>query len=133
MGTKILIVDDSATMLRILKTAAKMVILDVVIFEAKNGQEALDLLENNGDIKLILLDINMPVMNGREFLTILRSQEKYNDVKVVIQTTETNKENIAEMVKQGISGYLIKPYKTKTAQDLMIKLAPFVSYEIKVN
>jgi len=130
MSAKILIVDDSLTMLKILKTSAKMVIKDVEVIEAKNGQEALDELEKNSDIKLILLDINMPVMNGREFLAILRTKPKYDDVKVIIQTTETSKEHIKKMMQYKISGYLMKPYQTKMAQQLMIKLAPVIGYEL---
>jgi len=130
MSAKILIVDDSLTMLKILKTSAKMVIKDVEVIEAKNGQEALDELEKNSDIKLILLDINMPVMNGREFLAILRTKPEYDDVKVIIQTTETSKEHIKKMMQYKISGYLMKPYQTKMAQQLMIKLAPVIGYEL---
>ncbi len=130
MSAKILIVDDSLTMLKILKTSAKMVIKDVEIIEAKNGQEALEALESNSDIKLILLDINMPVMNGREFLAIMRTKPEYDDVKVIIQTTETSKEHIKKMMQYNISGYLMKPYQTKMAQQLMIKLAPVIGYEL---
>jgi len=130
MSAKILIVDDSLTMLKILKTSAKMVIKDVEVIEAKNGQEALDELEKNSDIKLILLDINMPVMNGREFLAIMRTRPQYDDIKVIIQTTETSKEHIKKMMQYNISGYLMKPYQTKMAQQLMIKLAPVIGYEL---
>ena len=130
MSAKILIVEDSLTMLRILKTAAKMLIKDVEVFEAKNGQEALDYLEQNNDIKLVLLDVNMPVMNGREFLKILREKKEYDDVRVIVQTTETSEAHIEFMRQYKISGYLMKPYQTKTVQQLMIKLAPVIGYEI---
>jgi CheY-like chemotaxis protein len=130
MSAKILVVDDSLTMLRILKTAAKMTISDVEIFEARDGQEALNILEKEPDIKLILLDINMPVMNGRQFLRIIRENNQYDDVKVIIQTTETSEEHIEAMMQYKISGYLMKPYQTKMVQKLMIKLAPVIGYEI---
>lgn len=133
MSAKILVVDDSLTMLRILKTAAKMVIKDVEVFEAKNGQEALDILEQNSDIKLVLLDVNMPVMNGREFLKIIREKKEYDDVRVIVQTTETSKAHIDFMRQYKISGYLMKPYQTKIAQQLMIKLAPVIGYELVEN
>ena len=130
MSPKILIVDDSLTMLRILRSAAKTTIKDVEIFEAKNGKEALEELANNKDIKLILLDINMDVMNGREFMSIMRKNSEYDDIKVIIQTTETSDEHIKYMMQYKISGYLMKPYQTKKAQELMIKLAPMIGYEI---
>jgi len=131
MSSKVLIVDDSLTMLRILKTSANMVIEDVEIFEASNGQEALEQLEKNKDIKLILLDINMPVMDGREFLAIVRQKKEYDKVKVIIQTTETSEEHIHYMRQFKISGYLMKPYQTKKVQELMVKLAPHVGYDLK--
>jgi len=130
MSAKILIVDDSLTMLRILKTAAKMVIKDVKVFEAKNGQEALDHLEQNSDIKLVLLDVNMPIMTGKEFLIIIRQNSEYDDVKVIVQTTETGKKSIEDLMQYKISGYLMKPYQTKTVQKLMIKFAPVIGYEV---
>ncbi len=133
MSAKILIVDDSATMLRILKTSAKRTIEDVEVFEALNGKEALEHLENNNDIKLILLDVNMPIMNGMEFLEIIRSQNKYDDVRVIMQTTETSKKQIEKAMKFKISGYLMKPYQTKIVKQLMIKLAPVIGYKIKEN
>jgi len=131
MSVKILIVDDSSTMLRILNTAAKMTIIDVEVLEAKNGKEALEQLENNNDIKLILLDVNMPVMDGMEFLEIIRTQEKYDHIKVIMQTTETSKKQVEKAIKFKISGYLMKPYQTKTVKQLMINLAPVIGYEVK--
>jgi len=129
MHPKILLVDDSLIMLRILKAAAQATIKNVEIFEAKNGQEALDCLEKNEDIKLILLDINMPVMDGKEFIKIIREQKKYDNIRVIIQTTETGAEHINYMRQFKISGYLMKPYQKKIVQQLMTKLAPVIGYE----
>lgn len=131
MGTKILLVDDSLTMLKILKKSAQMVIKDVEIFEAENGQQALDILEQNSDIVLILLDVNMPVMNGMEFLKTMREDDRFKDIKVIMQTTECGDEQIKKILALGVSGYLIKPYQTKVAQELMVKMASTVGYELK--
>lgn len=131
MGIKILLVDDSATMLRILKTSAQMVIADVEILEARNGQEAFECLEKNTDISLILLDVNMPIMNGIEFLWKMREDSRFSGVKVIMQTTETGKLTVEKAMELGISGYLMKPYQTKRVQELMTKLAPVIGYELK--
>ena len=130
---KLMIVDDSQTMIRILSKAAKMTVEDLELFYCHNGQEALDCLKENTDISLILLDINMPVMDGKEFLKIIRNDSQYNDLKIIIQTTETGDSEIKEMVKLGISGYLTKPYQTQKAIDLIKQLAPIVGYKLLKN
>jgi len=126
---KLMVVDDSQTMIRILGTAAKKVIKDLELFVCYNGQEALDCVKENPDMDLILLDVNMPVMNGKEFLKALRSDSQFDAVKVVMQTTESAKKEIKEIIELGISGYLIKPYQTKKVIDFMTQLAPVVGYE----
>ncbi len=124
---KLMIVDDSKTMVHILSTASKKTIKDLELFSCYNGQEALDCLKENTDISLILLDVNMPIMTGKEFLKIIRNDSQFDDVKVIMQTTETDK---SEMMKLGISGYLTKPYQTDKVIDLMKQLAPIVGYEL---
>ena len=130
---KMMIVDDSLTMVRILSTAAQKTIKDVDVILCYNGQEALDKLKENEDVKLILLDVNMPVLDGKEFLKILRSNETYNHIKVIMQTTEAGNSEIKKMIALGISGYLMKPYQTTKVMELMKQLAPVVGYELLDN
>jgi CheY-like chemotaxis protein len=127
---KVMIVDDSQTMVRILSTAATKTIKDVEVFLCYNGQEALDTLTANPDVKLVLLDVNMPVMSGKEFLEIIRKDEKYDNVRVIMQTTESSKSEIKQMMELGITGYLMKPYQTAKVIELMTQLAPIVGYEV---
>jgi len=127
---KVMVVDDSQTMVHILSTAASKTIKDVEVFLCYNGQEALETLEINPDVKLILLDVNMPVMNGKEFLKTIRKYERYDDVRVIMQTTESSKSEIKKMMELGITGYLMKPYQTAKVIDLMTQLAPIVGYEV---
>ena len=127
---KLMIVDDSQTMIRILATAAKKTIKDVEILSCYNGQEALECIRKNPDVKLILLDINMPVMNGKEFLKELRSDSSFDDVKVIVQTTEVGKVEIKKIIELGVSGYLMKPYQTTKIIEFMNQLAPVVGYEL---
>ena len=127
---KLMVVDDSRIMVRILHTAAQKTIKDVEILECFNGKEALECIQKNPDTQLILLDVNMPILSGKEFLQALRSNAQYDDVKVIMQTTETGRSEIKDMMQLGISGYLMKPYQTSKVIELMVQLAPVVGYEL---
>ena len=127
---KIMIVDDSKTMIRILSTAIQTIIKDAEVLLCYNGQEAFTTLEANQDIRLILLDVCMPIMSGSEFLTKIRQDKKYDNVKVIMETTENSQSERQRLIDLGITGYLLKPYRTSQAVDLMIELAPIVGYEI---
>lgn len=83
-----------------------------ILYTAFNGKEALDMLrQTNPEIipDVILLDLNMPKMNGIEFLKILRKDEKLGAIKVFIITTSTETTDRAVTDELGISGYIIKP------------------------
>jgi putative two-component system response regulator len=79
------------------------------ILEANNGKEALDIIENNNDINLILLDIFMPIMDGKEFLKIFRSKKKYSSIPVIVLTTDDSKKS--DILNLGADNILIKPVK----------------------
>ena len=119
---KILVVDDSQIMRRILKVGISKIIKDVIILEAENGKEALEILKENPDVKYTFLDINMPIMKGDEMLKILRSDPELKHHKVIIQTTEGRKEKFLEIKKLGISGYIIKPYTQQIVESMIKKL-----------
>jgi two-component system chemotaxis response regulator CheY len=131
MSIKILGVDDSPTIRRLLKTATTQFVVDPIFLEAENGLHALEVLEENPDIKLIFLDINMPRMNGREFLESIRSQDRFNHIKVIIQTTETDRNVAKSLMELGISGYVIKPYTMETMKKLFIKLSESIGFSMQ--
>ncbi|NJB36313.1 MULTISPECIES: response regulator [Flavobacteriaceae] len=81
------------------------------IIEAKNGEEALNVLKGGDLPDVIFLDLNMPRMNGIEFLTILKKDEKLRYLPTVILTTSENRADLLECFKIGIAGYIIKPLK----------------------
>lgn len=110
----LLIEDDSLDIMHVERTFKKLNIIHK-LYVAKNGQEALSLLKGEGVEKvyplpsLIMLDINMPKMDGFEFLSILRNDEELKDIKVFIMTT-SNQEEDKNMAKAlGVSGYIVKP------------------------
>ncbi|MBN2798875.1 MAG: response regulator [Deltaproteobacteria bacterium] len=118
MGTKILTVDDSRVMLRIISSAIERLGYQPVI--AKNGAVALELLEEQGEeIALVLLDWNMPVMNGLDTLKAIRAQERFQDLPVMMVTTESERTNVLEAIRAGARHYLTKPF---SPEDLVIRM-----------
>ena len=106
---KILLVDDSNTMRRIQRTQLSGIgITDIV--EASNGEEALDVLRNNMPVDIILLDWNMPVMDGMGFLKRVRSDDTFKDVKIVMCTSESEKKRVVDAMKEGVNNYIVKPF-----------------------
>jgi two-component system chemotaxis response regulator CheY len=109
MAYKFLIIDDSNITRKVLVKTLGMTNLPVdTIDEAEHGQIGLDKLKDNW-VDLIFLDINMPVMNGVEFLEKLRADDTLKDLPVVIVSTEGSQERIKRLEELGISGYLRKP------------------------
>jgi len=102
MLKKVLIVDDSA----LIHQMYKMVLMRYrcEIIDALNGQEGLDYLAKHPDISLVLLDINMPLMNGLEFMKKFKEIGKYNHVPVVIVSTEGKEEDTMRGLALGAKG-----------------------------
>ena len=128
----LLIEDDILDAMDLQRTLDRMRILYRMKI-AKNGEEGLALLDQADDPlssekpDLILLDMNMPRMNGIEFLQILRGREAWKNIKVFVLSTSDESEDEKIMRSLGISGYIIKPLKTSNtgsidAFNLMIDL-----------
>ncbi|KPM31180.1 Response regulator receiver domain-containing protein [Croceitalea dokdonensis DOKDO 023] len=81
------------------------------IIEAKNGEEALDILQNGDLPDIILLDLNMPRMSGIEFLQVVKADDKLRYLPTVILTTSENRVDLLRCFQLGIAGYIIKPLK----------------------
>ncbi|MEA1920054.1 MAG: response regulator [Campylobacterota bacterium] len=112
----IMIVDDSVTIRRVMKNVlGRLIKEDVTMIEAGNGIEALaQLKEHHEHISLILLDVNMPEMNGDVFLEKMRSDQQYNRIRVVMVTTEAEKKTVVRIMKIGANGYIVKPFTPQT-------------------
>jgi putative two-component system response regulator len=108
MNLKVLIVDDDFINRKLLQALLKKypdVIRDTV--EAENGSEALTAIKENTDIDLVLLDIIMPVLDGKEFLKIFRSDSVNSSIPVLVLTTDdTQKSTIFDL---GADDFLLKP------------------------
>ena len=92
------------------------------IIHATNGHEALDLLHENTDIDLIILDINMPVMNGLQFLLHRKKNNEFLHIPVVIITTEGSEEATIKGLEAGADAYLYKPFQATTLYKVIDKL-----------
>jgi len=123
MNKYIMVIDDSPTIRVSVELALKQ--LGLMIKQAENGQDALDKIseiKSSGDeIVLCLSDINMPVLNGLEFITEFRKIDKFTPV--VVLTTEAEKDIIQKGKEAGASGWIIKPFQ---AEDLLNVVKRFV-------
>ena len=108
---KILLVDDSRTMRNIWKKVVGT-LKDAEIVEAGDGQEGLTAVKEQGPFDLILLDWNMPNMDGLTMLTKVRETDK--NVAVIMVTTEAEKPRIIEAIKAGANNYVVKPFTPDT-------------------
>ncbi len=113
---RMLLVDDSATMRRIQKTQLEGLGVDYIV-EAGDGEEALSVLQENMPIDVILLDWNMPVMDGMTFLKKVRTDAAYAGVKIVMCTSESEKSKVVEAMKEGVTNYVIKPFTQEVLKD----------------
>jgi len=91
------------------------------VHEASSGAEALDVLKSER-VQLILSDINMPTMDGLEFLRQLRSQDLAPDVPVVMITTESSEDHVKEAIIAGAQGYIRKPFTAEQVKDRVLPL-----------
>ncbi|QIH39216.1 response regulator [Flavobacterium sp. Sr18] len=108
----ILLIEDDA--IEVMKFNRVLSTLDIKhkILEANNGEEAIKILKEKETVPdIIVLDLNMPKMNGIEFLRILKADEYLKYIPAVILTTSNNRKDILECYKIGIAGYLLKPLK----------------------
>lgn len=113
---KAMVVDDSRTIRRILTRTLQD--LGYETLEAGNGVEAWDTIQAHVEpLRLILLDWNMPEMSGIEFLRRLRAEPRYNSVKLMMVTTETQAEQMVEALGAGANEYVMKPFTRDIIED----------------
>lgn len=122
--TILLIEDDAVEILKFNRSLVKLRETHELI-EAHNGEIALDLLAKNSQIDLILLDLNMPKMNGFEFLKQLRAHSDLKYLPTVVLTTSINRSDLKQAYSIGVAGYLVKPLKY---DDYVLKIATLLNY-----
>lgn len=117
-----LIVDDSSVMRKIVERALRQAGLDaLVVLEAGSGTEGLDLLKAK-QVDLIISDINMPSMDGLEFVRQLRALYLATGVPVVMITTESSEEHVKQAIQAGARSYIRKPFTAEQVKERVLPL-----------
>jgi len=112
---KALVVDDSSTVRKIVTLILQK--LGFECYPAGNGQEALTVVNAHPDICLAMVDWNMPVMNGLEFVQHLRRSVPSDAMKVIMVTTETELEQMTAALEAGVDEYIMKPFTSEVVQE----------------
>lgn len=120
MLNKVLVVDDSALIHQMYRLVMNR--YNCTIADAMNGQEALDILAVQDDFELILLDINMPVMNGLQFMEKAAELGIVKKIPIIVISTEGKEEDTLRGLKLGAHGYLKKPFHPAGLHDMVEKI-----------
>ena len=96
------------------------------VHEAGHGQQGLEQLQENPEISLVLVDWNMPVMDGLEFIKTVRQSRAWDSLRIVMVTTETESEQVQRAISAGANEYVMKPF---TAEVLVAKLSLLGAFE----
>ncbi|MFC4097203.1 response regulator [Euzebyella saccharophila] len=120
--------DDQVETMKMTRTLSKLHLNHELIM-AENGEDALDILKNTLRLPdLILLDLNMPRMNGNEFLVAIKKVQHLKNIPVVVLTTSQNRDDLLECYSSGIAGYVTKPLKYEDYVEKMRKV--FAYWEV---
>jgi len=110
----VLIVDDSKIVRRVLTNTMKRYfkepeykVLD--LFEAEDSHDAMKQMKQE-NINIVLLDWNMPNMNGEEVVEAIRANKEWQKTRIIMATTEGGKDSVLKMIKKGANGYMVKPF-----------------------
>jgi len=117
---KVLVVDDFATMRRIVKDVLKQIGFNNTV-EAGDGSAALDILKKE-KVDLIVSDWNMPKMTGLDLLKAVRANDDLKGIPFIMVTAEGQKDNVIEAVKAGVSNYIVKPFTPETFGEKLEKV-----------
>ena len=106
---RVLVVDDSLVVRTIIQKTIKQMGHEAI--HTGNGQEALDILAQKADdIELVLLDWNMPVMDGHDTIMNIKKNKAYNRLCIIMISTESEDDKIDQVLAAGANGYLAKPF-----------------------
>ncbi len=123
MSINVLLVDDSATIRLMIKKVLSISLGDALgnVYEAGDGISALSQLADN-DITLMMIDLNMPRMNGMQLISRLKSNSKYSDIPIIVISTEGSEERIKELEELGIAGYVRKPFRPEQVRKVILNV-----------
>jgi CheY-like chemotaxis protein len=110
---RVLAVDDSELALQVYKLFLSLSpdYKTCTLVTAHNGREALDILQSESGIEVVLLDLNMPLMNGLELLAAMQKDPHYQEIPVIMVSTQGREEDMRRALKMGAKAYLTKPFQ----------------------
>jgi len=118
MLKKVMVVDDSELIHNMYRLILKKY-RGCTLIKAMNGKEALDKLTVEEGVELILLDINMPIMNGLQFLETIKAMGMYTGIPIIIISTEGKEDDVLKGLNLGAKGYIVKPFKSIMLHNLI--------------
>ena len=122
MPPNVLIVDDSAALRKILQRVLRQAEIPLGnLYEAGDGLQALEAMKANS-VDLVLSDINMPNMDGLQLLAQIRANPQWQDIRVIMITTEGNQARVMEAVGLGAAGYVRKPFTADQIKEKLLSL-----------
>ncbi len=125
---KILSVDDSRTVRSTVKNIVD--VIGIELLEAEDGEEGLRVLEDHtGEVDLILLDWEMPNMNGYQFLQTVKQDARFRSIPVIMLTTVSQKEKMIDAIRSGAKQYLTKPFSSEVLLTKIIQALGIDSLE----
>lgn len=107
MARKILVIDDSRLVHHICRLAL-VPMKDYVVLDAMNGMEGFEVLAREQNVDLILLDINMPIMNGIQFLETIKNDKHFRHIPIIVVSSESKVSDVETAMKLGARGYVTK-------------------------
>lgn len=119
----LLIEDDEIERMKFQRVASKLGNHNII--EAENGEIALETLDQIESPNVIVLDLNMPKVNGIEFLQILKSNPKLKYIPILVMSSSSNRQDIKKCFEIGVSGYIIKPLRY---EDYQKKIEAIIGY-----
>tara|TARA_B100001964_G_scaffold224500_1_gene271347 strand:- start:82 stop:516 length:435 start_codon:yes stop_codon:yes gene_type:complete len=130
----ILLVEDDETDIETVQRAFKKISVTNPLFVTKNGKEALEFLRHEGNYSkpedsprpgVILLDLNMPIMGGKDFLSILREDDSLKNIPVFVLTTSAEEEDVISSYNFFVAGYIVKPIRFEDFVEALQALKSF--------
>ena len=126
---KILLLEDDIVDVMTVKRATKQLNIVNELVVKENGEEGLEFLRNTAELPgLIFLDINMPKMNGIEFLQELKKNEEWLQIPIVVLTTSKDQQDKLHTFKLGISGYMIKPISYELFKEMVVTIKNYWNF-----
>lgn len=123
---RVLIVEDSEFVHQIYRVAFRK-LGGCELFHANDGTQGLILLEQKTPIDLIILDINMPVMDGYSFIRSVKGNDRYSHIHILVVSTEDMEGKIREAIRAGAGSYLQKPFDLDEIVALLQRVVPTLS------